>query len=154
MWITTVALYSMCIAHALSNCPDGFLRHADTCYHFSHDTETYNSAKSICHNDLSGSTLVEIETAEENAFLAAEAKRYNQYYIIALNDIAEEGVWVWGESHDKATYFNWGPGQPDNYNADENCVQLAPNGEWIDIPCHQLKNYICELRDEGPEVVG
>ncbi|KAH3713081.1 C-type lectin domain family 17, member A-like isoform X2 [Dreissena polymorpha] len=138
-----------------ARCPDGFLTHGEKCYHFSHDTETYSGARAICSEDLGNGYLVEIDSMEENNFLAGEAKRLNQYYRIGLNDLAEEGQWVWSHSLRHAEFTKWTPGEPDNWTNDENCAQLRPDGDWNDIPCSQLKNYICETdASQEPRPVG
>jgi hypothetical protein len=66
------------------------------------------------------------------------------YYLIGLNDIQEEGNWVWIGSKTQASYINWRPTEPNN-GVDENCVVIDGTvGQWNDTPCHLAYNYICE----------
>ncbi|XP_052801869.1 C-type lectin domain family 17, member A-like [Mya arenaria] len=138
-------------------CPDGWLRHVDSCYHFSHDQESYTGAQAICHEMAEGSTLVEIETLAENSYLAHAADMRKLQYRIGLTDLAEEGIWLWSGSKEHATYFSWGPGEPNGRNSagdEENCVVIETAGTWHDVICHDFRHYICELRLENAVVVG
>ncbi|XP_077986252.1 perlucin-like protein [Glandiceps talaboti] len=81
---------------------------------------------------------------------------------IGLNDIAEEGVYVWGDGEPLGDcdnpYTNWAKGEPDNNTKKDpkgqDCAQLwfKPNrhggivGEWDDEYCnHRKKGIICEI---------
>ncbi|XP_052213885.1 fibropellin-1-like isoform X2 [Dreissena polymorpha] len=127
-----------------ARCLDKFVIHGEKCYHFSQDTKTYTEAKHSCPNVFGNSYLVEINSKEENDFMAGQASVRNQHYLIGLNDLAEEGKWVWGHSQKNATFVAWESWEPDNWLDNEDCVQLRPNGRWNDIPCDHQRNYICE----------
>lgn len=74
----------------------------------------------------------------------------NAYYI-GVNDIVNEGEFVWISSGQNATYLNWGPDQPNNRWGNENCVVIRNDpGQgfdmtWSDDPCTDLNTYICEM---------
>ena len=53
---------------------------------------------------------------------------------IGINDRDREGRWVWEESGKAATYFNWSPGTPNGWIA-ENCARMWLNGRWDDVVC-------------------
>ena len=59
-------------------------------------------------------------------------------YWIGLDDLANEGRFIWAESHEVAEYTNWWPGQPDNSAGIEDCtyktVETWANG-WNDDQC-------------------
>ncbi|XP_078000059.1 C-type lectin mosGCTL-1-like [Glandiceps talaboti] len=76
---------------------------------------------------------------------------------IALNDVEEEGTFVWGDGEviDDNSYTNWANGQPDN-NTDkdpingQDCVQLwfrfNNNLQWDDDYCLERANgMVCEI---------
>ncbi len=53
---------------------------------------------------------------------------------IGLQDAAVEGTFAWTDGTPLA-YTNWGPGQPDNFNGNEDYVGMrASDGAWIDVP--------------------
>ncbi|XP_060551487.1 perlucin-like protein [Ruditapes philippinarum] len=134
------------------SCPNGWITHDSKCYHFSHDTEPMLLAKLSCQE--LGGALVEIETATENDYLAAYIRDKQTYYLIGLNDIQEEGNWVWIGSKTQASYINWRPTEPNN-GVDENCVVIDGTvGQWNDTPCHLAFNYICEKDSVDSEIVG
>jgi hypothetical protein len=65
-----------------------------------------------------------------------------------LNDLKEEGVWVWMGSKSPASYFNWRAGEPNNVGNNENCVVMDKGKEqWVDGPCHNVLPYICETNE-------
>uniref|UniRef100_A0A3P8UDK5 C-type lectin domain-containing protein n=1 Tax=Amphiprion percula TaxID=161767 RepID=A0A3P8UDK5_AMPPE len=43
----------------------------------------------------------------------------------------------------KATYFNWSSGEPDNYGGKELCVSMTSNGDWQDQNCSAKKASLC-----------
>lgn len=71
---------------------------------------------------------------------------YSDSYWIGINDLQEEGTWVWVNSNTEATFTNWTRGQPDNAVNNENCgiIQKGYNYLWNDGQCYAALNYICE----------
>ena len=72
-------------------------------------------------------------------------------YYIGLSDWYEEGVYRWKEKTDKATYFNWKTGYPQDYNIEKyrNCVVISTNPsdnykKWTTVECSNSWNFICE----------
>jgi hypothetical protein len=64
-----------------------------------------------------GAHLVTIDDAAENAWIASTF--FNRYYVwIGLNDIAQEGSYVWS-SGAPVGYTNWYPGEPNNLNNED-----------------------------------
>ena len=63
------------------------------------------------------------------------------------NDIAEERVWTWATSKTPVAtgLSDWGSGQPDNADKDENCLTLNYHDHWNDQTCHSPQKYICEM---------
>ena len=67
------------------------------------------------------------------------------YAWVGLNDIAEEGEFVWTDSSTK-TYANFQDNEPNNQGGNEDCVGLHENsnGKYVDIPCLKNERFICE----------
>ncbi|MFO0892785.1 MAG: FG-GAP-like repeat-containing protein [Isosphaeraceae bacterium] len=88
-----------------------------------------------------GGHLVTVNDAAEQAFLKrvfASAANRSTVFWTGLNDVAEEGSFVWA-SGEPVTYTNWGPDQPDNYEGIEDGVGLnwfwsIEDGQWADLP--------------------
>jgi hypothetical protein len=43
------------------------------------------------------------------------------------------------------TYYNWGPGEPNNTVTDEDCMFFA-GVLWVDVACSYLAHAICEAQ--------
>ena len=79
------------------------------------------------------------------------------HYWIGLTDFAFEGigvkgisgsylgVWMWQESHEEVPYQNWCPGEPNNLNGDEDCVEKIGTDMWNDRPCdYNAPHALCQ----------
>lgn len=100
--------------------------------------------------------LVEIESSEENTYLASKAAALRASFWTGLSDMQQESVWLWYDSgrHLTSTGFqHWFPNEPNNAGMDENCAYIA-SGSWNDAPCHLALHYICEKDDGSSEIVG
>ena len=82
---------------------------------------TWFEAQEFCYQNEG--YLAEITSNEEDSLLDKFLLEDLQYWI-GLSDIANEGTWVWQDSHMIAEYTNWAPHQP-NYFAGENCALKA-----------------------------
>ena len=62
----------------------------------------------------------------------------------SATDIANEGTWLWATGEPWA-YTNWSPGQPDNWQGLEDCMELLlSTKEFNDEDCTHIRNYMCE----------
>ncbi|XP_060566251.1 perlucin-like protein [Ruditapes philippinarum] len=139
------------------SCPNGWIRHESSCYHFSHDMEPWTGADYMCNK--MGGKLVEIETAAENAVLRPIVDSMNRTYWIGLSDVQEEGVWMWMSSRTKLSttgFVSWNKGEPNNGLGNENCVTIihGTGGKWNDWHCIGETFYICEQEGETDGIVG
>ncbi|CAI5648806.1 unnamed protein product [Oreochromis niloticus] len=51
--------------------------------------------------------------------------------------------------NNEAEFRNWAPGEPNNQNDNEECGQMAGNGEWNDVPCYLKFVAVCSsVREE------
>ncbi|CAG2186837.1 unnamed protein product [Mytilus edulis] len=94
-----------------------------------------------------GSFLVKIDDESENQWLQSVMLDNNMDNIwIGANDIDQEGTWRW--IYDKTTveFTNWSKEEPNNYNGNENCADMAKRRsyKWNDRSCTSLLRYICE----------
>ena len=75
--------------------------------------------------------LVTITDASEEAFLI---DNFPDSSWLGGTDEGQEGHWYWitGEAW---SYENWEPGEPNNYDGDENCLERESSTQWNDMPC-------------------
>ncbi|PVD29377.1 hypothetical protein C0Q70_08628 [Pomacea canaliculata] len=92
------------------------------------------------------SSLVEISSSEENSFVASIVQLHNDRSVwCGLQDLAEDGHFVWTSSLEKPDYINWVPDQPDEDGGNEDCVEVLNNGQWNDEQCVDYRSYpLCE----------
>ncbi len=109
-------------------------------YYCSTSPNTWEAAQSVCASN--GGYLAVINDAAENAYLASLLTIQSAY--IGLSDHVTEGnfQWVNGES---VGYTNWYPGQPNDYNYDQDYVEMLNNGEWNDQYSYSALEYIMEI---------
>lgn len=66
---------------------------------------------------------------------------------IGLSDILVDGEWLWMSTQTIATYTNWVPGEPNNYQSiAEDCAAMRTSHRfhWNDFPCSTKLHFICE----------
>ena len=65
-----------------------------------------------------------------------------------LNDINNEGTYVWDHSNAPLTFSNWMDGEPSvgypNHAQNRDCMDILRGGVWNDRPCSYLNWFICE----------
>ena len=65
--------------------------------------------------------------------------------------IEPAGGWTWVTG--EPWYFSaWPPGQPDNYNNNEDRLEMVSNGHWNDYPSGGGKAYLIEYESNGPHI--
>ncbi|XP_069121158.1 perlucin-like protein isoform X2 [Argopecten irradians] len=143
-----------------SHCRSGWTNYEGACYLFvTGENDTWIEATTHC-NVLHG-YLADILDVKENEFITNELRRTHApgCYYISATDVEVEGQWVWPNSDSPVEYLDWAPSEPQNAGGGENCICLASgvNYQWIDVPCHSLRHFMCKMRlEEGgfPEVIG
>ncbi|RFC64145.1 DUF1929 domain-containing protein [Fulvimarina endophytica] len=78
-----------------------------------------------------GGKLVEIGSAEENAFVHKTFGGEDRIWL-GLSDAVTEGVWQNG-SGKAAGYLNFAPGEPNDYGGSEDFAEMRPDGLWNDV---------------------
>lgn len=68
---------------------------------------------------------------------------------IGLHDRDVEGAHTWVDGAPLVqSSAKWDVGQPDNYNGNEDCVELQTEADWNDLRCDIKRGFLCE----GPPV--
>ena len=91
--------------------------------------------------------LVSISSEDEHTFLfetfIKPDTRVTNFVHIGMNDIAEEGVYVWDDGS-PVTQIRFAPYEPNNLH-NEDCMTIWPgNGGFNDFSCTGLCYFICE----------
>jgi hypothetical protein len=83
--------------------------------------------------ELHGGNLVTINDQTEQQWLIDQYG--TEQYWIGFNDISQEGVWEWA-SGEPATYTNWAPSEPNDWEGREDAAVMNSNaeGQWNDLP--------------------
>ena len=118
-------------------------------YYCSTSPASWNTARQICASN--GGYLASIGSAEENYFLANILTLQSAW--IGLNDKAWEGEYTW-DSGESYGYTNWYPGQPNDHNGQQDCVEMLNSGHWNDQYCHYSLEFIMELPCGNVEQIG
>ncbi|XP_055860395.1 C-type mannose receptor 2-like [Biomphalaria glabrata] len=121
-------------------CPSGWIPNMDKCYKVILKGEDWHGARKYCES--LGANLPSIHSRLENDFLNRIAIEYGVYEIwIGLHDSSQETVFEWtdGTSYN---FQRWLAGEPNNYRASEDCVELY-YGSWNDDNCNYVRPYVC-----------
>ena len=107
------------------------------CYVFVDHDSTWHEAERCCVEW--GGHLASIHSDQENRAVNA-IRNENHWTWIGLNDIAEEGNYVWtdGTPYD---YNNYAPDEPNNHDVRENCINLLLHKGWGEL---KWNDYKCE----------
>ncbi|XP_078315448.1 uncharacterized protein LOC111102651 [Crassostrea virginica] len=130
-----------------------------SCYTFHPEPLKYTDAILACKEVWPDASLVQIETEEEQGFIAnqinnTQAMTYAADFGIWIggNDVNTEYsfVWIGSSAPVPFNYTKWHQGQPNNMNGDQDCVMLqykTANGdyEWGDVGCEEKHSFICEM---------
>ena len=90
-----------------------------------------------------GAGQVIINDAAENLWVLSQLGAFGiSSPWLGLNDLAEEGVWLWTDGSAPG-FLNWSTNEPNN-SGDEDCTQMLSTGLWNDIKCGMEYAVICE----------
>ena len=154
--VTLLSLLALvCAVPAVSGeCPPEWMQFGDSCYFLNTQRLPQENASSYC-KELNG-TLAFPDTQEEQDFLWGVFLKHLAPFSasgwgpwIGCDDIETEGMWP---CINLTTYVNWVPGEPNDQDRAENCLEQMPiwNGQWNDVPCHQPRVSLCEVRLSRP----
>ncbi|XP_061165638.1 asialoglycoprotein receptor 1-like [Saccostrea echinata] len=130
----------------LTDCEKGWVSYRDSCYFFSSIKMNFHDAATYCTNALSGASLLEDQSPEEEIWIFIQFRsRGLQTTWLGITDIFEEKKFVRMSDAKELTHFNWSKGQPDNYENNEHCVEILPDGKWNDLNCSRRIGFICKL---------
>ncbi len=65
------------------------------------------------------------------------------YFWIGFNTVNKNN-YEWTDST-QVNFTNWWGGEPNNFNNNEQCAQIRPNGRWNDATCSVNLGWICKI---------
>lgn len=113
-------------------------------YYCSTAPATWTTAQSVATSH--GGYLAVIGDTIENTFLANILTLQSAY--IGLSDHIIEGDFIWANGDD-ITYTNWYAGQPNDFNDNQDYVEMLNTGEWNDQYAYSQLEYIMEIPCTG-----
>ncbi|XP_071505817.1 macrophage mannose receptor 1-like [Diadema antillarum] len=137
-------------------CPTGWMKYMSTCYQMFGDKLSWADARDSCI--VKGGKLATMNNKFDQAFIAAQLGATSSDYTgdddywIGLSDTDIPGTYKWVDGS-YPTISAWGPGQPDDSLG--KCVAMIGGyvpflaGLWVDEPCTNTMNYICEQPAAG-----
>uniref|UniRef100_A0A452DRR9 E-selectin n=1 Tax=Capra hircus TaxID=9925 RepID=A0A452DRR9_CAPHI len=115
-------------------------------YHASTEIMTFEAARDYCQKTYTA--LVAIQNQEEIEYLNSTFSHSPSYYWIGIRKI--NGTWTWIGTNKSLTKeaTNWAPGEPNNKQTDEDCVEIyikreKDSGKWNDENCTKKKFALC-----------
>ena len=81
----------------------------------------------------------------------AEEKGLNNIWIGVMKSNNNTGYhhFYYNSDHSPVTWTKWGPGEPQDWGRNDNCVQIeiGNGGKWFDDDCSARKQFVCEKID-------
>ncbi|XP_026181764.1 ladderlectin-like [Mastacembelus armatus] len=126
------------------SCFSGWTRNNGRCFMHVPKALTWPAAQLNCQS--LGGNLASVRDAEEYEVIQkviADAKGTGLIWI-GGHDLIQEGKWKWTDKT-PFTYTNWAPGQPDDYQRNEDCLQISTEGRrfWNDLDCQTPLPSVC-----------
>jgi hypothetical protein len=131
-----------------AHCGSDEVRWGSSCYYFSNDVLTWDSAEARCQGRGAGWHLVALNSPAENSWVRAETDAAGDVQI-GLNDKLTEADHRWSDGTCRG-FSNWDLStlQPDNLPpGSEQCVRMtaASGARWEDKACNDGEHpYVCE----------
>uniref|UniRef100_A0A3Q1BBB4 C-type lectin domain-containing protein n=1 Tax=Amphiprion ocellaris TaxID=80972 RepID=A0A3Q1BBB4_AMPOC len=112
-------------------------------YYFIRKSKGWYGAREYCISEYT--TLAHIKHQDNiTALMNAPKRPYTGKAWIGLYGFTMVSSQQWlFINEQKATYFNWSSGEPDNYGGKELCVSMTSNGDWQDQNCSAKKASLC-----------
>eukprot|EP00092_Neocalanus_flemingeri_P037866 GFUD01041219.1.p1 GENE.GFUD01041219.1~~GFUD01041219.1.p1 ORF type:complete len:465 (+),score=105.82 GFUD01041219.1:61-1395(+) len=116
-------------------------------YHvWNHVSMPFVEAKEHCEKILGH--LVEFHNkTEEDMLLKHMRENYDDEFSfwIGARDAEAEASFMWEQSGEELSYFNWHDGEPNNAGVGEDCVEVSNFQKWNDLDCDEYRLFVCEF---------
>ncbi|XP_057584153.1 E-selectin [Hippopotamus amphibius kiboko] len=115
-------------------------------YNASTEAMTFDEASAYCQQKYTH--LVAIQNQEEIKHLNSTFSFAPSYYWIGIRKVNETWTWIGTQKPLTEEATNWAPGEPNNKQSDEDCVEIyirreKDSGKWNDERCSKKKLALC-----------
>ncbi|XP_019502688.1 PREDICTED: E-selectin [Hipposideros armiger] len=115
-------------------------------YNASRELLTFDEASAYCQQRYTH--LVAIQNQEEIRHLNSIFRHAPTYYWIGIRKVNHRWVWIGTQKPLTEEAKNWAPGEPNNKDANEDCVEIyikrdKDTGMWNDERCSKRKLALC-----------
>ncbi|EPQ11172.1 Pulmonary surfactant-associated protein D [Myotis brandtii] len=105
--------------------------------------KTFYEARQVCAQ--AGGQMPSPRSAAENHALQLLLEAENKgAAFLSMTDFKTKGRFTYPGGK-PLVYSNWAPGEPNDENGNEHCVEIFTNGKWNDKPCGAKRLVICEF---------
>ncbi|XP_026154600.1 ladderlectin-like [Mastacembelus armatus] len=125
-------------------CPSGWTEYCGRCFVYAPKASTWGDAQKNCQSmDANLASVRNAEEYEAIKTMIAKSKGTGSAWI-GGSDAQQEGSWFWING-DNFKYTNWAPGQPDNFEGVQHCLQMNYGDAklWDDLNCKTPLPSIC-----------
>ncbi|XP_017134109.1 accessory gland protein Acp29AB-like [Drosophila elegans] len=123
------------------NIPPNFEKIDSKYYYIEKSTrQNWYGASNFCRQ--MGAHLASIQNSMEQSRIEQHLVDREVYWL-DTTDLATEGEFVHSSSGKKASFLNWGYGEPDNHQNMQHCIFLY-NGYYYDSHCNTKSLFICQ----------
>uniref|UniRef100_A0A667X7Y7 C-type lectin domain-containing protein n=1 Tax=Myripristis murdjan TaxID=586833 RepID=A0A667X7Y7_9TELE len=136
------------LSSAHGECAQGWRPYEGRCYYFSTDTKTWSEAHAYCLSQRGGD-LVSITSPEEEQYVTGRLDPSHFDLWIGLSTLVRVRRYSWSDDT-PLLHTNWGPGEPNNFDDREECVEMVSNNNgnyswWNDLNCDAHQDWICKI---------
>ncbi|XP_072686631.1 E-selectin isoform X1 [Canis lupus baileyi] len=115
-------------------------------YNASTEAMTFDEASTYCQQRYTH--LVAIQNQEEIKYLNSMFSYTPTYYWIGIRKVNKKWTWIGTQKLLTEEAKNWAPGEPNNKQNDEDCVEIyikrdKDSGKWNDERCDKKKLALC-----------
>uniref|UniRef100_A0A8C5B3R3 C-type lectin domain-containing protein n=1 Tax=Gadus morhua TaxID=8049 RepID=A0A8C5B3R3_GADMO len=122
---------------------NGWTDFGSYCYKLkSETTKSWLAARHDCLKE--GGDLLSLSSTQEEEFVSGILATGDVW--TGLHDPLQVGFYTWSD----VSHTNWGPGEPNDHEGRENCVEMvsSANGTlswWNDLNCDAHQDWICMI---------
>ncbi|XP_026181490.1 ladderlectin-like isoform X1 [Mastacembelus armatus] len=129
-------------------CPSGWTEYKDRCFFYVPKLTSWPDAQKNCQS--LGANLASVRDKDEYAAIQnviLSASKDSKKAWIGGSDAQQKGSWFWADGT-PFRYTNWSPGQPDNKDGNQNCIQMNFGAKklWDDGDCNRGNPSVCSKR--------
>ncbi|XP_043534516.1 collectin-11 isoform X4 [Chiloscyllium punctatum] len=113
------------------------------------EEKRYTDAHEYCH-DRGGLLIMPKDEATNSLIASYISEAGLSRVFIGVNDLEEEGQFVFTDGSPLQTFNKWRTGEPNNAYDEEDCAEMVSSGGWNDVACHITMYFVCEFDKDAP----